>query len=376
MPTGSGIEVFNVADDVDVLVVGARVAGSVTAALLGDAGYRVLLVDAATFPSDTISTHFFRGAGLGAVLSRLGLMDRVLALGCPPLTVEYDYEGTNPEPSVGPPQDPGDLGFCLSCRRLALDALLVERARSSPGVEVLEGAVASRLVFEDGRVVGAVVEHAGTSVDVRARLVVGADGRGSHVARWVEAREVRRETASRALYFRYLNGFPPPRATVDGPEFSVVGDEMAYVFPSDGGVTCIAVSINLEVFQQFRNNRDAGFEAGLARHVGLFQRYRAAAPVSGVLGSGPVDAIYRQPAGPGWALVGDAGMHQDPWTGLGMDNAGTHATFLVDAIDNWLSGRSSEGAAFAEYGRRREDHALEGFNETARLGRDLSQLVS
>lgn len=363
-------------NDVDVLVVGARVAGSVTAALLGDAGYRVLLVDAASFPSDTISTHFFRGAGLGAVLSRLGLIDRVLALGCPPLTVEYDYAGSDPQPSVGPPQGPGDVGFCLSCRRLNLDALLVERARSSPGVEVWEAAVAKRILLEDGRVIGAHIERAGSGVDVRARLVVGADGRGSHVARWVEARAVRRETASRALYFRYVTGFPPPRAMVDGPEFSVVGDEMAYVFPSDDGVGCIAVSINLEVFQQFRNDRNAAFEARLARHIGLFDRYRAASPASAVLGSGPVDAIARQPSGPGWALVGDAGMHQDPWTGLGMDNAGTHATFVVEAIDDWLSGRSSEDAAFAEYSRRRDDHALEGFNETARLGRDLSQLVS
>jgi flavin-dependent dehydrogenase len=362
--------------DVDVLVVGARVAGSVTAALLGDAGYRVLLVDATTFPSDTLSTHFFRGAGLGSVLSRLGLLHPVLAEGCPPLTVEYDYSGANPEPLVGPPQDPGDVGFCLSCRRLTLDALLVERARSSPGVDVWEAAVADRLFFEDGRVTGAHVVRAGSSVDVQARLVVGADGRGSHVARWVQAREVRRETASRGLYFRYLTNFSPPRAIVDGPEFSVVGDEMAYVFPSDDGVTCIAVSINLEVFQQFRSDRGTAFDARLADHIGLFDRYRAASPVSAVLGSGPVDGISRQPSGPGWALVGDAGMHQDPWSGLGMDNAGMHATFLVDAIDDWLSGRSSEGAAFAEYGRRRDDHALEGFNETARLGRDLSQLVT
>lgn len=362
--------------DVDILIVGARVAGSVTAALLGDAGYRVLLVDAATFPSDTISTHFFRGAGLGAVLSRLGLLDRVLALGCPPLTVEYDYEGASPAPSIGPPQDPGDVGFCLSCRRLALDTLLIERARSTPGVEVREAAVVKRLGFEHGRVIGAVVEHAGSSEDVRARLIVGADGRGSHVARWAEAPEVQREAASRALYFRYVTGFPSPRATVDGPEFSVVGDEMAYVFPSDDGVACIAVSINLQVFRAFRTGRDAAFEAGLARHVGLFDRYRAASPISAVLGSGPVDAVRRQPWGPGWALVGDAGMHQDPWTGLGMDNAGMHATFLAAAIDDWLSGRSTERAAFAGYGERRDDHALESFNETARLGRDLSQLVS
>lgn len=361
--------------DVDVLIVGARVAGSTAATLLGQSGYRVLLVDAATFPSDTISTHFFRGAGLGSVLARIDLLDSVLALDCPPLTLQYDYEGSDPTPVLGPPQDPGDLGFGLSCRRLGIDALLAERAGSTHGVELWQASVVRRLELEDGRAVGALVERDGTSVGVQAKLVVGADGRGSHVARWVDAPILRREPASRALYFRYVTGYAPPGATTDGPEFSVVGDEMAYVFPSDQGVTCVAVSINLAVFQQFRADRNAAFEARLARHVGLFDRYRAAEPLSGVLGSGPVDAIVRQPAGSGWALVGDAAMHQDPWTGLGMDNAGVHATFLAEAIDRWLSGRSSETDAFADYARRREEHALDGFNSTARLGRDLSQLV-
>ena len=102
--------------EVDVAIVGARIAGSVTAALLGAAGYRVLVVDSATFPSDTISTHFFRGAGLGAVLARLELLDDVLALGSPPLTREYDFRGDDPAPVIEGPQDPGDVGFCLSIR--------------------------------------------------------------------------------------------------------------------------------------------------------------------------------------------------------------------------------------------------------------------
>jgi 2-polyprenyl-6-methoxyphenol hydroxylase-like FAD-dependent oxidoreductase len=101
--------------EVDVAIVGARIAGSVTAALLGTAGYRVLVVDTATFPSDTISTHFFRGAGLGAVLARLGLLDDVLALGSSPLTREYDFRGDDPTPVIEGPQDPGDVGSaCLS----------------------------------------------------------------------------------------------------------------------------------------------------------------------------------------------------------------------------------------------------------------------
>src|SRR5215467_11601925 len=103
-------------DEVDVAIVGARVGGAVLAARLGDLGYRVVVVDAARFPSDTISTHFFRGAGLGSVLVDLGVLDAVLAKGSPPLVREYGYAGTDPVPSVDPPQDPGDLGYGLSIR--------------------------------------------------------------------------------------------------------------------------------------------------------------------------------------------------------------------------------------------------------------------
>lgn len=263
---------------VDVAIVGARVAGSITAALLGDAGYSVLLLDSASFPSDTISTHFFRGGGLGGMLERLGLLELVLALGCPPLTREYEF-GLDPMPVVVDPQEPGALGYNLSCRRLPLDALLLERARAS-GVEVRERSVARSLVVDEaGRVAGLVVDHDGRHETVRADLVVGADGRGSPVARWLDAPVDRREPAARALYFRYLTGFRGPDGSWDGP-------------------------------------------------------------------------------------------------GLGMDNAGVHAGFLAQAIDDWRSGRTSEDEAFRTYRARRDEHALPGFNFTAEYGRDLSRLRS
>lgn len=359
----------------DVAIVGARVAGSITAALLGDAGYSVLLLDSASFPSDTISTHFFRGGGLGGMLERLGLLELVLALGCPPLTREYEF-GLDPTPVVVDPQEPGALGYNLSCRRLPLDALLLERARAS-GVEVRERSVARSLVVDEaGRVAGLVVDHDGRHETVRADLVVGADGRGSPVARWLDAPVDRREPAARALYFRYLTGFRGPDGSWDGPEFSVVGDEMAYLFPSDDGVACLAVSVTLEVFERFRRGPEATFDERIALHPGIVARYRSSTPISRVLGSGPKDAIIRRSSGPGWALVGDAAMHQDPWTGLGMDNAGVHAGFLAQAIDDWRSGRTSEDEAFRTYRARRDEHALPGFNFTAEYGRDLSRLRS
>ena len=357
----------------DVVIVGARVAGSITAAFLSDLGYRVLVVDSATFPSDTISTHFFRGGGLVGVLERLGLLERVLELGCPPLVREYQF-GDDPTPTVVGPQDPGTVGHNLSCRRLPLDALLLERARAS-GAEVRQRTTAREIVVDGaGRVTGLVIDQDGRRETVRAELVVGADGRGSPLARWLEVPTDRREPATRAMYFRYLTGYQGPDGSWDGPEFSVVGDEMAYVFPCDDGVACLAISVTLEVFEAFRRGPEAAFDAGIAGHPGIAARYRSSTPVSRILASGPKDALIRRSTGPGWALVGDAAMHQDPWTGLGMDNAGVHAGFLAEAIHAWRSGTATEDVAMRTYGLRRDEHALPGFEFTADYGRDLSRL--
>src|SRR4051794_26896483 len=120
----------------EVIVVGARVAGATVAALLGEAGVRVLLVERVRFPRSTISTHFFRGSGLVAVLDRLGILDEVLALGCPRITREWDFGFGSPGPTEGPPQNAGEIGYGLSVRRAPLDNLLLERARRSPAVDV------------------------------------------------------------------------------------------------------------------------------------------------------------------------------------------------------------------------------------------------
>ena len=359
----------------DALVVGARIAGATVAALLGDAGYRVLLVDRASFPSATLSTHFFRGAGLLAVLSRLQLLDSVLALGAPPLRHCYYYSPQTAVPLVGPPQEPGELCYDLSVRREALDALLLQRAKRASTVEMAERTSVTALLWEGARVVGAHVVTPEGAREIRARIVIGTDGRHSCVARAVAASAEEAEPASRALYYRYLRGFTGPDGKkVDGAEFSQRGDELAYIFPSDAGVTCVALSLNLADFAWVRLAPQERFHECLARHVGLADRVRAAEAIGPVLGSGPIANYVRVPAGPGWALVGDASLHQDPWSGLGMDMASVHATFLAEALLAWFGQNTSESEALASYHRRRNEHALTGYHRTVSLARDLGQL--
>jgi len=362
-----------VAEDVDVLIVGARVAGSVLAALLGQDGRHVLVIDRATFPSSTLSTHFFRGDGCVGVLQRLGVLEEVLFFGSPPLVREYNADATDGSYTVDPPQTPGDVGFNLSVRRETLDGVLVERARREPTVEVREATTLRAIERERDRVTGGVIaDGAGTRL-IRARLVIGADGHASRVAKLVDAPIQQEIPPSRAMYYRYIQGLEGPGGDPDGPEFSLGDDELVYVFPSDGGFACVALSLNLDDYRTVRTDADRAFQARVAGHPFIAGRVEKAAWSGRLWACGPRPSVVKVPTGPGWALVGDASMYQDPWTGLGMDNAAIHATFLAEAVGEVLSG-TDESVAWADFHRRRDEHAMSGFLETAELARDLNAL--
>jgi flavin-dependent dehydrogenase len=351
-----------VRDRYDVIVIGARVAGSTLAALLGDAGASVLLLDRARFPSTTPSTHFFRGAGMVGVLRRLGVLDAILDLGCPPLTREFNYN--DGQAVEGPPQDPGEIGYCLSVRREPLDDILLRRAGASDSVEVVEGARVTALLWDGDHVVGVALREGRRAY---AGLIVGADGRHSLIAKWVNAEVEHAAPAYRALYYRYVAGFAgPDGGAPDAAEFSLLDDEIAYVFPSDAGLTCVAMSVNLETFRWMRQDFEARYHERIAQHRGLAARVEAAKRTGRLAGCGPERSYVRVPYGRGWALVGDAAMHQDPWSGLGMDMAGVHATFLADTILG--------NEPMASYHERRNAHGLPGYHETVSAAADLRTL--
>jgi menaquinone-9 beta-reductase len=349
----------------DVVVVGARVAGALTAALFAQRGLSVLVVDRARLPSSTLSTHFFRGGWLTRVIDLAGAMPDVEALGAPHLVCEYSYEDGAAHAVVGPPQDPGDLGWSWSVRRLPLDEALLESARRA-GAHVVDGLAVSAVQERAGRVTG--VGFADGS-GVTAALVVGADGRRSTVAQLVRAEDVERFAGQRALYYRYVRGFPGVRdGAPDGPEFSLLGDELAYVFPSDAGLTCLALSINLGEYERLRRDPNRRFDELLRRHQGLWDRYAGAQRVDRLFGAGPQDDWVRVAAGPGWALVGDSGLHQDPWSGAGMDCAGVGAEALVDA---YCAAGGTDAWAGA-YQQHRDDQMLDVFHDTVTGAADLS----
>ena len=172
----------------DVIIVGARVAGSATALLLARAGLKVLVVDRAAFPSDTLSTHQVQVPGV-ARLARWGLLDAIMAAGTPPTrSVRFD-QGAAAFTARVPACDGVDL-MC-SPRRTLLDKVLLDAARAA-GAEVRENFITEDLLTDGATVTGIRGQEKGSpSVSEHARLVIGADGKHSTVARTVEAASYR-----------------------------------------------------------------------------------------------------------------------------------------------------------------------------------------
>jgi flavin-dependent dehydrogenase len=212
---------------------------------------------------------------------------------------------------------------------------------------------------------------------VWAQCVIGADGRQSFVARAVRAPLQMAEAAHRGFYYCYVRDWVgPDGGAPDGAEFHYQGDECAYVFPSDSGLACVALTLNLATYAWVQQAPMERFCERLAAHPALVERLEAARRVGGLLGCGPTPNYVRVPFGPGWTLVGDAGLHQDPWSGLGIDQALIQATFLAEALLSWFAGAERERDALATYHRRRDADALASYQRTVSISRDLGQLSS
>ena len=355
--------------DYDVIVVGARVAGSLVATLLGQNGHRVLLLDRAKFPSDSLSTHFFRAPALRA-FQTAGVLDEVLA-SAPALTVNYNViDGIIfPEPV----DRPDDFPFYLCVRRITLDDILVRRAKATAGVEMKEGAVVVELLRQDGRVNGVRWRDGEGQHQATARVVVGADGLYSLVAKQAGAQVERQEPVNRAMYYAYYQGIQANK----GPaaEFHYRGNYLVYCFPCDASLTLVAASVPIADFTEFKRDPNGRLEEELRAMTALKDRVAMAARQSPVRGTGSIPGILRVPYGPGWALAGDAGMVMDPWSGQGIDQGATGAVTLARELHEYLSGSKDWDPAMRSYHQDRNDFSLKTFERTCTFSRDLRPMT-
>jgi flavin-dependent dehydrogenase len=332
----------------DIVVVGARCAGASAAMLLARAGYRVLLLDRARFPSDTLSTLYIHQPGV-ARLSRWGVLRDLIASGCPPLDRAVYRVADVCLDGCAPPVEGIRAGYAP--RRQVLDAVLVQAAVTS-GAELREGCAAVDLLAEDGRVVGVRYRlPSGKLAPAPARLTIGADGMRSLVARVVGAVEYAGHRRMTCAYYSYWSDVPADFEWYQRPGRWVAAlrthDDLTLVaayFPQDefGRVRAAATRAYLE------NVRTTAPQ--------LFERTARGRRVGRLYGTGDQRNFFRQAWGPGWVLVGDAGHHKDSLTAQGISDAFLQADLLVDCLT-----RNGAGGADILEDQPRLERALERF---------------
>lgn len=344
----------------DAVVVGARCAGSATALLLGRKGYKVLLVDRASFPSDlAFSTHYIHQSGI-ALLKRWGLLDKVAASNCPPITTLYFDFGKFILTGSPPPAD--GVQEAYAPRRKVLDAILVSAAVAS-GVELRTEFSVSELLFEDGSVCGIRGrEKGGSPVVEKSRIVIGADGMHSTVARAVQAAEYNAKEPLQGPYFSYWSG-----VQMKGFEFHPGVYRGSFGWMTNDGLALVGVGFAAKDHPAVRADIEGNYLRAIAEDApDLDERLRNGHREERFVG-GLVPNYFRKPSGPGWALVGDAGYLKDPCTAEGITDAFHGAALLADAIDSGLSDRRPLDAALEEYERQRNQAAFPMYEFTCQL---------
>jgi 2-polyprenyl-6-methoxyphenol hydroxylase-like FAD-dependent oxidoreductase len=307
----------------DAIVIGARAAGSPTAMLLARQGYHVLAVDRARFPSDTLSTHVVHAPGVAA-LKRWGLLDPVVQSGCPAI-IGYRFD-FGPVTISGTTKPVEGITRAYAPRRTVLDAILVDGARAA-GVEVREDYNVDEVLVDDGTVVGI---RSGDRED-RARIVIGADGRNSHVAKAVHAVEYNTKPRLQYSFFTYFSGLP-----TDQLENFIRPDRGFACAPTNDGLTMVVAGWPYAEAQAYKADVEGNFFQTLQLAPDFAARVANAKQEMPFLG-GAVPSWFRKPYGEGWALIGDAGYNKDPITAQGITDAFLDAERCTEAIHHWLS---------------------------------------
>jgi flavin-dependent dehydrogenase len=348
----------------DVVIVGGRVAGSATAMLLAHLGHDVVIVDQASFPSDTVSTHSIARSGV-VQLRRWGLVDEVLASGAPAIRqVTFNAAGESTRRTI---KDKAGVDFLVAPRRYLLDTLLATAAEHA-GAELHTGITVTGLQRDGGgRVVGVSGhDRTGDRVQIGARYVIGADGLRSRVAGLVDATINETGRAGGAAQYTYYAGSPWTDI-----EFFVAERSFAGVFPTHDGQACIWVctpSADAKAVRRRTGSRVEAFGQLLERSAPeLAERLRHARRTSPVQGMLRQPNQLRQAFGPGWALVGDAGYYRDAITAYGISDAFRDAEFLAVALDRALNGDGEEVTALSAYQQHRDQALREIFEITCRL---------
>jgi flavin-dependent dehydrogenase len=333
-------------DPYDAVVVGARPAGAATAMLLARAGLRVLLVDRSRQGADALSTHALMRGGV-LQLARWGLLDEVAS--CTPAVRRGTFHYGDRRVDV-PIRPDAYVPALYSPRRTVLDPIVVDAARAA-GADVRFGMTVTDVRRDGaGRVVGiAGRDGAGEPFEAPGGVVIGADGMMSTIARLVGAPARQTADHTSAMIYGYWDDLP-----VAGSDLYYRPGVTAGCFPTNGGQTCVFVGTTPRRFRsELRSGTAAAYRRLLAAAAPELGSARGLTPSRLRVFAGRKGYV-RQPHGPGWALVGDAGYFKDPMTSHGITDAFRDAELVARAVVAAASGEMALDAALAEYEATRD----------------------
>lgn len=329
----------------DAVIVGARCAGAALAIFLGQRGYRVALVDKDTFPSHTTSTHV---TGEVEIYRRLGVLDELETAGAPPLRRMHVHLGSSSFES-----DMLITSRAIGLRRYYFDSILIRKALSYPGSLLREGCRVTGLIMKEGQVQGVQIKAGDQEEEIRAKVVIGADGYHSFVAGAVNAEVYETTDKMRPAYYSYFKYVKP--LPIPAVEWFWTGNDIVFCNPTDSGLHSVLVMPPLSEVRHWVKNPTRMLLDRTSSIPGLDERMQDAELADRVRGIGPRPMFLKRAFGSGWALVGDAGAYVHPVTGSGMDNAIACAEWLAEAMTEFFRGNAPWEEVMEAYQCKRDD---------------------
>ena len=343
----------------DVAIVGASIAGCTAATFLGRQGARVALIESHSDPDSykVMCTHVFQGS-CSPTVRRLGILGDLERAGARESGVNVWSRYGWISPSRAYMGEIDEEGFGLNIRRQTLDPMMRRMAAETDGVELMMGHTATALLRDGKRLSGLMARAKdGAERELRAGLVVGADGRGSGIAS-LAGLPTKKEANNRFVYMAYYRDMP--LVTGSSPLLWFLDPDMAYAFPTDGGLTMLACVPHKDRMAEYRADPEAAM-ARVFEQLPDAPRLDPAKRVSKVLGKLDAPNERRRATGPGLALIGDAALAADPLWGVGCGWAFQSGEWLAEEVGPALGEERQLDRALARYARRHRK-ALAGHN--------------
>jgi menaquinone-9 beta-reductase len=354
---------------VDVVVVGAGPAGAASAILLAGRGFTVALLDKAAFPRPKICGEYLSPEA-SRILDGLGVLKAVDQAGAQPLRgmriVAPDGTALDGAYStVGPWQ--GYRDHALAIPREKFDRILVERAQSLP-VDVYLRHRVTGLLTENGNVAGVrAQDEDGGELEIRARLVVGADGRSSIVASSLGL--VRPHPLRRMALIQHVSGI---EEMGDRGEIYLDPPDYAILNPVAPGLVNLGLVVPLGHAVPWSGRLETFFRARLKQLRHLAPRLQGMEPAGRLMAMGPLAYRVGEPRVGGVLLAGDAAGFYDPFTGEGLFTALRSAELLTETAHAALTVGDLSTDALAPYARARR----RAFAAKSRVTRGIQFLIA